>query len=102
MSLAVENESGIEANGLDAEQVTQVGRRTHLGSTSDQQELHDLLMDKREMIDEYFSLAIDEEGRVESLPMLLQRYSPNLDRLPHFLLCLGTRVSGKKDRAHWV
>lgn len=45
------------------------------------------------MMDEYFSLRLTPEGKVESLPMVLRGYTPNLDRLPHFLLCLGTRVS---------
>lgn len=45
------------------------------------------------MLDEYFSLHITENGKVETLPMLLKGYTPNLDRLPHFLLCLGTQVS---------
>lgn len=45
------------------------------------------------MLDEYFSLLITEDGKVETLPMLLKGYTPNLDRLPHFLLCLGTQVS---------
>jgi DNA mismatch repair protein MLH1 len=50
-------------------------------------------MENREMLDEYFSLLITEDGIVVSLPMLLKGYTPNLDRLPHFLLCLGARVS---------
>lgn len=45
------------------------------------------------MLDEYFSLLITEDGQVENLPMLLKGYTPNLDRLPHFLLCLGTQVN---------
>lgn len=51
------------------------------------------------MIDEYFSISITSEGRLESIPMLLKGYTPNLDRLPHFLLCLGTRVNwgGEKE-----
>lgn len=44
------------------------------------------------MIDEYFSLGISSEGLVETIPLLLPKYTPNLDRLPHFLLCLGTQV----------
>ena len=44
------------------------------------------------MIDEYFSISLSLEGRLESIPMLLKGYTPNLDRLPHFLLCMGTRV----------
>jgi DNA mismatch repair protein MLH1 len=49
-------------------------------------------MDKRDMLDEYFSLSFTETGDVDSLPMILKGYTPNLDRLPHFLLCLATRV----------
>ena len=60
---------------------------------TDRQKLYDLLMDKREMVDEYFSLAISDEGAVETLPMLLRGYTPNLDRLPECLLCLAARVS---------
>ena len=65
-------------------------------SPADEQKLYDLLMDKREMVDEYFSLAISDDGAVETLPMLLRGYTPNLDRLPQFLLCLGARV-GRRD-----
>jgi hypothetical protein len=64
-----------------------------LSLAADDQEIHDLLIDKRDMLDEYFSLSLSEEGAVETLPMLLKGYTPNLDRLPHFLLCLGTQVT---------
>ena len=57
------------------------------------QRIYELLMGKKEMLDEYFSLCITDEGQVETLPMVLKGYTPNLDRLPHFLLCLGTQVS---------
>ena len=49
-------------------------------------------MDQREMLEEYFSLVISEGGTVESLPMLLKNYTPNLDRLPLFLMRLGPQV----------
>ena len=45
------------------------------------------------MLDEYFSLSITTDGQLHSLPLLLKGYTPNLDRLPHFLLCLATRVN---------
>lgn len=50
------------------------------------------------MIDEYFSLAISPTGDVESIPLLLRGYTPNLDRLPHFLLCLATRVDWDHEK----
>ena len=56
------------------------------------QRIEELLMEKREMMDEYFSLRISADGLVETLPMVLVGYTPDLDRLPHFLLCLGTQV----------
>ena len=53
----------------------------------------DLLKSKAEMMADYFSLEIDEEGNIISLPLLLRRYSPDLYRLPMFLLRLATDVS---------
>lgn len=50
------------------------------------------------MIDEYFSLAISPSGAVTSLPLLQKGYTPNLDRLPHFLLCLATRVDWEDEK----
>jgi len=50
-------------------------------------------MDRREMLAEYFALTISESGLVESLPLLLRDYIPNLDNLPSFLMRLGPQVS---------
>lgn len=52
----------------------------------------DTLMTRREMLEEYFSLSINAEGMVQSLPMLLRDYTPNLDKLPLFLMRLGPQV----------
>ncbi|WWD18950.1 hypothetical protein CI109_103406 [Kwoniella shandongensis] len=61
-------------------------------------DISSLLVDKREMLDEYFSLSISADGQVETLPMILKGYTPNLDRLPHFLLCLGTQVDWESEK----
>jgi hypothetical protein len=45
------------------------------------------------MLAEYFSLNITASGLVESLPLLLRDYTPNLDNLPGFLMRLGPQVS---------
>ena len=45
------------------------------------------------MLSEYFSLDISDSGLVESLPLLLRDYTPNLDNLPSFLMRLGPQVS---------
>lgn len=44
------------------------------------------------MLAEYFSLNITASGLVESLPLLLRDYTPNLDNLPDFLMRLGPQV----------
>ncbi len=44
-------------------------------------------------MDEYFSLTISPDGNIANLPMALHDYTPTLDRLPFFLLCIGMRVS---------
>ena len=49
-------------------------------------------MDRREMLAEYFALTISDSGLVESLPLLLRDYIPNLDNLPSFLTRLGPQV----------
>ncbi|KAF8194928.1 hypothetical protein BJ912DRAFT_1056825 [Pholiota molesta] len=48
--------------------------------------------DRREMLSDYFSLMITEDGLVESLPQLLRDYVPNLENLPIFLMRLGPQV----------
>jgi len=50
-------------------------------------------MTLRDMLAEYFSLTINAAGLVESLPLLLRDYTPNLDKLPSFLMRLGPQVS---------
>lgn len=47
---------------------------------------------KAEMLKEYFSFEIDDSGRVVSIPLLLESFTPNLDRLPLLLLRVATEV----------
>ena len=49
-------------------------------------------MDRREMLSEYFMLEVSEEGSVTGIPHLLKGYTPNLDKLPLFLMRLGPQV----------
>lgn len=49
-------------------------------------------MHQRPMLREYFSMAITDDGMVETLPLLLKGYTPNLDKLPLFLMRLGPQV----------
>jgi DNA mismatch repair protein MLH1 len=51
------------------------------------------LLDRRDMLRDYFSLALSADGHVEALPLLLGDYTPNLDKLPLFLMRLGPQVN---------
>lgn len=50
------------------------------------------LIERREMLDEYFSLQISAEGDLLTIPLLLKGYVPSLAKLPRFLLRLGPYV----------
>jgi len=52
-----------------------------------------LLTARREMLDEYLSISIDEDGRLCTLPSVLLNHVPDLDALPTFILRLGTEVN---------
>ncbi|XP_068709334.1 DNA mismatch repair protein Mlh1-like isoform X1 [Montipora foliosa] len=51
-----------------------------------------LLKEKATMLLDYFSLEIDEEGCILTLPLLLDGFTPNLNGLPMFVLRLATEV----------
>ncbi|XP_020573556.1 DNA mismatch repair protein MLH1 isoform X2 [Phalaenopsis equestris] len=49
----------------------------------------DLLMKKAELLDEYFSIHIDEQQNLTRLPVVLDQHTPDMDHVPEFLLTLG-------------
>ncbi|KAI5305256.1 tyrosine/serine/threonine protein phosphatase pps1 [Ascosphaera pollenicola] len=57
------------------------------------------LIERREMLQNYFSLTISEDGCLETLPLLLKGYIPSLSRLPRFLLRLGPFVDWSDEQA---
>ncbi|KAI5278504.1 DNA mismatch repair protein, partial [Ascosphaera acerosa] len=59
----------------------------------------DSLVERREMLEEYFSLTITEDGCLKTLPLLLKGYIPSLAKLPRFLLRLGTYVDWSDEEA---
>ena len=50
------------------------------------------LKSKAKMFSDYFSLEIDEDGNMCTIPMLLDGYVPNLNQLPFFIMRLVTEV----------
>ncbi|PGH14110.1 hypothetical protein AJ79_03227 [Helicocarpus griseus UAMH5409] len=57
------------------------------------------LIDNREMLDEYFSISISEDGNLLSIPLMLKGYMPSLAKLPRFLLRLGPWVDWNEEEA---
>lgn len=76
-------ETAPECAELDKEQVVQ--------------KIYDQLMSCRQMISEYFSLEISDQGRLEAIPLLLKGYIPCMAKLPTFLLRLGPFVNWTEE-----
>lgn len=58
----------------------------------------DLLKQKSELLDEYFCIHVDAEGNLGRLPVILDQYTPEMDRVPEFLLCLGNDVDWDDEK----
>jgi DNA mismatch repair protein MLH1 len=56
------------------------------------------LIERRDMLLEYFSLTITPDGNLETLPLLLKNYTPSLAKLPRFLLRLGPHVNWSSEK----
>lgn len=57
------------------------------------QKVYTQLYDRREMLKEYFSLEISDEGHLLTIPLLIKNYLPSMPKLPTFLLRLGPFVT---------
>ena len=58
----------------------------------------DQLIQRREMLLEYFSTEISPEGNLISIPLLMKDYTPSLAKLPRFLLRLGPHVNWTNEK----
>ncbi|XP_034754113.1 DNA mismatch repair protein Mlh1 [Etheostoma cragini] len=58
----------------------------------------DFLKNKTEMLGDYFSLEIDQEGNLTGLPLLLDKYTPVMEGLPMFILRLATEVNWDNEK----
>ncbi|KAF8886529.1 DNA mismatch repair protein MutL [Infundibulicybe gibba] len=83
VEIAVEAEPSTEQSSLTKKQIVD--------------KIVDILMKRRDMLKEYFSLGITDQGLVESIPLLLRDYTPNLDHLPNFLMRLGPQVDWSSE-----
>lgn len=58
----------------------------------------DQLIERRDMLVEYFAMDISEDGLLLGMPLLLKRYLPNMAKLPNFLLRLGPHVDWDDEK----
>ncbi|CAD7087927.1 unnamed protein product [Hermetia illucens] len=56
-----------------------------------------ILIEKSPIMREYFALDIDENGFLNTLPVLLTNHKPSLHRLPIYLLRLATEVDWESE-----
>ncbi|KAH8809074.1 histidine kinase-like ATPase [Xylogone sp. PMI_703] len=60
--------------------------------------VYNQLLEQREMLKEYFSFEISEDGELLSIPLLIKGYTPSLGKLPRFLLRLGPHVDWSSEK----
>ncbi|GJJ10468.1 hypothetical protein Clacol_004694 [Clathrus columnatus] len=84
LSFAVENEDGIEKAGLQKDRVIEA--------------IAEILITRKEMLKEYFSMVINDDDDIETIPLLLNGYTPNLDKLPLFLMRIGPEVDWQREQ----
>lgn len=53
-----------------------------------------MLVSRADLLYDHFGVKIASDGYLIELPMLLKGYIPTMDKLPLFLLRLGTEVKG--------
>jgi DNA mismatch repair protein MLH1 len=98
ITLAVDAEQNTELSKLSKPQIVDVRNRLRNKANSPHhflftQSIVHILISRRDMLREYFSLGITTEGLVDSLPVLIPDFTPNLDKLPLFFMRLGPQVS---------
>jgi len=70
-----------------------------VGDLSPWASMYSVLIERKDMLAEYFSIVISEDGKLTHLPHILENYVPPLHRIPDFLLALMKDVNwdGEKE-----
>jgi DNA mismatch repair protein MLH1 len=56
------------------------------------------LTKKRAMLEEYFSMVIDDQGKLLAFPLVLDNYVPDFGSLPMLIVRLATDVDWEKEQ----
>jgi len=56
------------------------------------------LFQRKELLSDCFSLDIDEEGNLRSMPVLVEQYQPPIDRIPELLLSIACDVDWSQEK----
>ncbi|KGN45878.2 DNA mismatch repair protein MLH1 isoform X2 [Cucumis sativus] len=57
-----------------------------------------LLKLKAEMLEEFFCIHIDRNGNLARLPVVLDQYTPDMDRVPEFMLSLANDIDWEDEK----
>lgn len=57
-----------------------------------------ILIDQRQMLSEYFSITINEEAELASLPSIIPTHSPLMSSLPLFVIRMATEVNYEDEK----
>ncbi|KAJ3286074.1 DNA mismatch repair protein [Borealophlyctis nickersoniae] len=96
IALDMEDMESWGENMMSKEEIAEDTPR-RLGSHETQQCVA-LLVDRSEMLVEYFCFNISEAGEVLSLPLVLKGYLPNWNKLPLFLLKIASEVDWDEEK----
>jgi len=91
MSAASEGDSGNDISNL------QGGCHQRIDWEGVTKTIESLLLNKRVMLRDYFSIDINDDGELVCIPLLLKGYMPCLGKLPSFLLRLGPNVDWNSE-----
>lgn len=92
LKIAVEHEKATAADGelaedddFDVEEVVEA--------------VAEQLIERREMLLEYFSFEVSPAGELISIPLLVKGYTPSMAKLPQFLARLGPHINWNEEQA---
>lgn len=60
--------------------------------------VYDQIINRRDMLAEYFAMEVSEDGDLSSIPLLMKGYTPSMAKMPNFLLRLGPHVDWNDEK----